>query len=240
MDMLNQPGAESAPEGARRRLPLHFTGRRVDLYTAIHKALRCALCECLVRVGQLDVASIDATVSTLLELQSILDLSVLHLRRENELVHAALEARLPAASRYISQEHAEHRLIIETLREQAGQLMRVPLDERPARAVGLYRQLALFLAEQFQHMHVEETRISQVLWEHYNDDELRQIERHITAGVSPAEGLTISRWMAQALSPSDRVASVDALSSTLPSSTCDGQESPARTEALCSRSLRSV
>lgn len=59
-------------------------------------------------------------------------------------------------------------------------------DSEVAAMLGLLeRLLALFVADDVQHMHVEETAHDAVLWAHYSDDELMAIEQAIVASIPP-------------------------------------------------------
>jgi hypothetical protein len=68
----------------------------------------------------------------------------------------------------------------------------------------LYRHLALFVAENFQHMHVEETVHNAALWAHYSDAELAALHGRLMASLAPRELLDTARWMLPALSPVER------------------------------------
>lgn len=78
------------------------------------------------------------------------------------------------------------------------------LAERPAQALRLYRHLALFVADNFQHMNVEETANNATLWAHYGDEELMDLHHRILASLPPAETLEVMRWMIPASSPAER------------------------------------
>lgn len=71
-------------------------------------------------------------------------------------------------------------------------------------AQALYRQLAVFVAENFLHMHIEETEHNQVLQAGYSDVELMALEERIVAAIPPEENLAALRWMVPALTPAER------------------------------------
>jgi hypothetical protein len=82
--------------------------------------------------------------------------------------------------------------------------MAVDGDERMAKALRVYRHLALFVAENFQHMHIEETSNNAALWAHYSDAELADIHNRLLATVSPEDTMEVMRWMVPALNPVQR------------------------------------
>jgi hypothetical protein len=95
---------------------------RRDLYAAIHKALRSFMSETLLRIGRIDVADAADRDAALAQLDELLDLCTDHLRHENEFVHTAIEARQPAGSKRIAEEHGEHLESIAALRDEARAL----------------------------------------------------------------------------------------------------------------------
>jgi len=177
---------------------------RFDMYAFIHKALRSCMTDTLCRVGRVDVddgADLDATLA---RLDGLLDFCAGHLRHENDFVHAAIDARLPAGSRRTADDHVEHLEAIADLRDEAQALRDAVPAARPALALRLYRHLALFVADNFQHMHIEETANNAMLWAHYDDAELMAIHGRLLASIAPQEHLTVARWMVPALSPAER------------------------------------
>lgn len=189
---------------------------RVDLYVGIHKALRALMAQVLVAVGRMDPedeSEFDWISGRVLELAEVCEG---HLRHENEFVHAAMESRQPGASGPIAQEHEEHVRAIEGLR---GSVARARLCQGAARAqaaLDLYRQLALFVAHNFEHMHVEETAHNAVLWAHYSDAELVALHDRLVASLPPEENLYVLRWMIPSMTPAERLQVLGGLQAQAP------------------------
>lgn len=177
---------------------------RVDLYAGIHKALRHFMTDTLHRVGRMDVADAEDMGRALGQLDALLVECLHHLERENTFMHTAMEARQPRGSSRTADDHVEHLDSIEQLHAEVKVLRAAPEAERAALALRLYRHLALFVAENFQHMHHEETHNNAVLWAHYSDAELLELHHRLIASVAPQEMLEIGRWMVPALSPAER------------------------------------
>ena len=85
-----------------------------------------------------------------------------------------------------------------------------------SQALRLYRQLALFVADNLQHMHVEETAHNQTLWTAYGDAEIIDIEQRIVASLTPDETMLVLRWMTQALPPVERASWMEAMRQAMP------------------------
>lgn len=177
---------------------------RLDLYAPIHKALRSFMSETLARLGRTDPNDASDLDAGLAQLEALLAQCLSHIEHENRFMHTAIEARLPAGAMRTAMAHREHLERIDALRDEARALRRAPAAERDARALGLYRHLALFVAENFEHMHEEETLNNAALWAHYSDAELAELHERLVATIPPAENLQVARWMIPALPPVER------------------------------------
>jgi len=189
---------------------------RMDLYVSIHKALRHFMTDTLTRVGRIDVADRADRDEALGQLDTLLGLCLAHLHHENEFVHAAIEARQPAGSQRIAGEHVEHAESIAALKEEAAALSDANGVDAERLALRLYRHLALFVAENFQHMNIEETVHNALLWQHYSDAELGALHGRIMASISPQEHLLVARWMLPASTPAERAMVVGAAKAQMP------------------------
>lgn len=178
---------------------------RVDLYLGIHKALRALMADVLVAVGRMDPqdeAEFDWVGSRVLQLA---EFCTDHLRHENEFLHTAMEARQPGSSERIAHEHLEHGDAIARLQDAVGQMRLCRGAQRDRAALALYRQLALFVAHNFEHMHVEETAHNQTLWAHFSDEELHALHGRILASIPPQDTMFTLRWMIPAMTPAERL-----------------------------------
>lgn len=178
---------------------------RVDMYAGIHKALRALMADTLLAVGRMDVDDTLELAQVTERVMQLLDFCARHLEHENAFVHKAIEARAPGASEAVAHEHDEHlrhmadlAAGVQTLRECAAAL-------RPQVAHALYGELALFIAENFQHMHVEETAHNAVLWARYTDAELIAIHDALVASIPAEEMMYIARWLVPFMNPAERV-----------------------------------
>ena len=86
----------------------------------------------------------------------------------------------------------------------AGNAQSLPDAQRHALSTTLYRELALFAAENFRHMHVEETAHNAVLWARYTDAELVAVHDALVASIPPDEMMAISRWLLPFMNPLER------------------------------------
>jgi len=177
---------------------------RFDMYASIHKALRSFMCDTLLRTGSLDVHDPAELTATLEQIDALLSLCLDHIDHENAFVHTAIEARRPAGAQQTADDHIGHLESIAALRGEVAALRVATPASRSTLAHRLYHHLALFVAENFQHMHVEETANNAALWALYSDAELHDIHDRLLATIPPAQELQVMRWMIPASSPTER------------------------------------
>jgi len=128
-----------------------------------------------------------------------------------------MEVCRPGSTAHISEEHEEHLAAIAELRAAVSELCdvcRSPANEQAA--LELYHKLALFVGENFAHMHVEEIEHNQVLWACYSDEELQMLEGRIVAAMPLSESLVFMRWMVQAITPTERATLLTGVQATAP------------------------
>jgi hypothetical protein len=118
-----------------------------------------------------------------------------HVQHENSFVHPAIEARTPGVCGEVAQDHVEHLHHIQRLRAAAQQLPVLDAQLQAGALHALYLELSLFVADNLQHMHVEETRHNAALWSAYTDAELRAIHDALVATIPPADMMQVMRWM---------------------------------------------
>jgi hypothetical protein len=210
---MNTTTAFSAPA---QPTALPAAAPRVDLYAPIHKALRHYMTDTLHRVGRMDVFDADDMGRALGQLEALLDLCINHIHHENDFMHTAIEARQPRAASRTADDHVDHFESIDALRAEAKTVRTAPEAERMGMALRLYRHLALFVAENFQHMHFEETHNNAALWAHYTDAELVDLHHRLLASIPPAENMEVGRWMVPAVSPAERAVIVGGMKAAAP------------------------
>jgi hypothetical protein len=191
--------------------PAHHA--RLDLYAPIHRALRLYMCAMLARVGALDVADGHEVSSVLDQLDALLGMCRHHALIENEIVHPQIEAAQPGATHRMHGEHALHLAAIVALE---AEVVAVRVFPSAMQALRLYRQLALFVAANLEHMQFEETAHNEVLWACYDDAAIAAIEQRIVAQSTPDQRGLMLRWMTPALPPHERAQRFRTLRAALP------------------------
>jgi hypothetical protein len=179
---------------------------RFDLYAGIHKGLRALMSHVLVTVGRADPTDPWEMAAAIGEVRGLLAACAHHLALENRHIHAAMEARRPDSAAHTADDHVDHEHAIARLEEAVRDVERSHGSLRAAAAQRLYRQLALFVGENFAHMHVEETENNAVLWAEYTDAEIVRIHDAIVSEVPAHEMASLIRWIAPFATHAERAA----------------------------------
>jgi Hemerythrin HHE cation binding domain len=182
---------------------MEATGR-YNIYVLIHKGLRAWMCDVLATVGRMDPYDAEDVTAGLGKVRALLAGCESHLLHENEYLHPAIEARCPGGASAAAHDHEHHLKALATL-ESAVRAAGVA--DGPTRAIAvlrLYRELAVFIAENFEHMHREETENHAALVAHYSEAEVFALEQAIVGSLTPEEKMTTMRWMAPSAAPHER------------------------------------
>lgn len=182
-----------------------MSGRpRFDIYAVIHKALRHFMADTLVAVGNMDCNDTAQTAKVLSQVRELAGACRGHFLHENEFIHTAMEAHRPGSTTQVAMDHLHHASAIGRLEELTDAVETGTGNGRQAAANALYRYMALFVAENFAHMNVEETANNELLWATHSDAELIGIEQEIVASLTPEESMLTMRWMMPAMNASER------------------------------------
>lgn len=189
---------------------------RFDIYVLIHKALRAYMCDTLLAVARADADDARDVSAVLAQVRELAGFCANHLRHENDFVHAAMDARRPGSAAQTAGDHVHHEEELDRLRSLADAVEKSGNTERTAALLQLYSCLALFVAENFTHMNVEETQNNTALWSAYTDDELMEIERALVASIAPEEMALVMRWMIPSMSAGERAEMLSGIRASAP------------------------
>lgn len=127
--------------------------------------------------AQTDFTLDEEVLSLKLQLESIQDLMLGHAEHENNAIHALLRAKGSLLTEKIEHEHQTQAATftrfftwLQQILETENVSMRIQLGNE------YYLTYRLFVAQNLQHFHEEETLIQSELQRFYNDDELRAVD----------------------------------------------------------------
>jgi hypothetical protein len=170
--------------------------QRHDPYGPIHKGIRLALSNLVIRIGSTDFADREAAQDTLAALRRQMALGAGHLAHEEDHIHGALEERAPGATLTLAADHDHHRRAFDAIEAAIRAIEAAAEPQRPALGRDLYLVFSQFVAADFAHMAEEETVILPLLHRLFGDDELIAIEGAIVASLPPEE---VIAWMKLAI-----------------------------------------
>jgi hypothetical protein len=196
-------------------LPLE-AAPRMDLYGPVHKGLRTLMFDTLGRVGRCDTDDARDLAEAIDSARTLLWICASHLSHENVFVHEAMEARRPGASRRTGEDHVEHERSIAALRAAVDALETTAPALRSVAMYRLYLRLARFVAENLEHMEVEETHNTWLLRDAYDDAELGALHDRLLASIDPAEMQVFQRWILAGISHPERVGMLSAMRASAP------------------------
>jgi hypothetical protein len=189
---------------------------RHDIYGPIHKAIRGALADLMVRLGRADFNDDGVMFETLASLRAQLRFSAAHLRHEEEHVHTALAARAAEAVELLERDHAGHHVAFDLLQRAIAEVEAAPSDARGPAARHLYLAFSVFVAEDLDHMAREERLVGPLLHDLFIDAELQAMEAAIIASMPPEEAMAALARMIVALNPDERLALLRFVRATAP------------------------
>jgi len=200
----------------------HTGPARPDLYMPVHKGLRAAMCDSLLAVGRMDGDDPQEVAGVLAGVRELLSLCRDHLEHEEREIHPVMDARCPGSAAQTVADHHHHRMAFVSLEADIQAVERAPAEERARAALRLYRQLAVFVGENFAHMHTEELENTAILWQTHTDAELAGIHRAIVSAIPPERMAVYMRWMVPFQSPAERAAMLGAMQLTAPAPVFEG------------------
>ena len=209
---------------------------RYNVYRIIHKGLRGFMLDTLARVGQMDLTDDGERAGAIEQLRGLLRFCTSHLEHENEFLHPAIEKFDRDGSRRTAGDHVSHVIAIRALEQQVAQFEAAALERRGMLAHELYLDLGNFVAENLEHMAIEETENHAALIRNYSDQELLEIEQRIRLKLTPEEARIGLRWMLPHVSAGERAAMLGGMKLHAPAEVFNGVMALAQ-EVLSQRDL---
>ena len=177
---------------------------RYNIYSIIHKALRGWMTDVLHRWGRMDVEDECERNQAIENVRALLDVLAAHLRHENDVVHPAIEKSRQSGAARTAQDHVEHEHAIARLGNELATFASARPELRASLAHSFYLHLSAFVAENFEHMVVEETENHRALIAAYSEREVLELEHRIVSSLPPEESAATMRWMLAYINAAER------------------------------------
>lgn len=195
-------------------LVMATTQGRYDLYGPIHKGLRRAHGLMLARLGSADYEEVN---DLLADLRAHLALAEIHLADEEAFIHEALRAHAPSGTDRLEEQHADHRASFAMIEVAIRAVEGAPsAAEAAASGRQLYLSFSRFVAEDLEHMAVEECETWPLLCTLFTDAELQQLEMAIVSNLDPATNMAFLRHIMPATNHGERAAMLGGMKAGMP------------------------
>jgi hypothetical protein len=159
---------------------------RVDLYAAVHKALRSTLFDLSVELSRCDFADPAQTRIVKNAYQRVVGFLREHHQHEDNICEPLIAKR---AAKTVAENHIQHEAADAKLAELDGLVAALETANGEARLESGRRLVAAyndFLASYLAHMLYEENAMQAAFWEHCTDDEIRGLHGKIQGTIPPA------------------------------------------------------
>ena len=190
--------------------------QRFNIYAGIHKALRACLTHTMLSVGRLDASTNSDVARKAEEISELLQFCLAHARHENDHIHPAVETAAPGSSAPMAGEHEDQIEAMSNIQSALRAVSAAGPEGRTELAYDLYRQMSVFAAENLIHMEMEEAVLNPILWQACTDAQLRELQARILATLSPAEQMRSMHWMLPAMTPAERIATLESAREVAP------------------------
>jgi len=189
---------------------------RYNIYASIHKGLRRAQGQLMIRLGAIDALN-DAQVAELIrDMRLLVLMGRKHLQHENVFVHTEIENRSVGATARLVDDHDDHERDFVDLEARVAQIEAASPDRRSPLLRALYLRYTDFLAHDFEHMIEEETETLSLLHSLFSDEELAGIEGRIIGSVEPDLMMEFIRIMIPAMNPAERLEMLGGMKAAMP------------------------
>ena len=189
---------------------------RWDIYGSIHKGLRMAQLELLMRIGRADFGDDETVRSIISDMRMIMMLGASHLKHENDHIHRAMEKKQPSEVDRLEDQHDSHERDFADLEDVLAAIETADGAMRKVLARRLYLGFTAFIAHDLEHMHEEETVANPMLHAMFTDHELEQIEMDIIAQLPPEKVIAYMRLMIPASNPDERASLLGGVKASAP------------------------
>lgn len=152
-----------------------------------HKYLIFLLFELERLIAKADFNSNEQILNIKGHLNAYTTLLKAHAKHEENAIHALLKAKNSKVHENVEKNHKVHEKQGEALEQKLNHLLSTEKEGKLSLGYDFYLAYRLFLIDNLQHFHDEETIILRELHRLYSDDELKTVERNTYSHMTPEE-----------------------------------------------------
>lgn len=178
--------------------------KRYNIFYQIHKGLRAMLYETAILLQQTDFSNEEEVNAIAERISEVVVLFDKHAYSEDNNVLTAIESSEPSVASMFAEEHVKDHELSNRLTALVNMLHAATHeDEKEELGSAIRVAFTEFLVFNLEHMAKEESKLNQLLWKHFSDDQLHGITMQIIAQVPPDLLNAYNRWMMRGLSNSE-------------------------------------
>ena len=191
--------------------------QRFNSFNMIHKALRALLYDTALSLQQTYFADSTEAEAVLTKVETVIHQFEQHAYHEDNFVLPAIAKHAPHLVESFENEHEEDHELGNKLRHLLN-MFRGSSDaaQRIICGSALTQSFREFMIFNLEHMAKEEVEINKVLWEHYSDEELMQINAKIVANIPEQEKAFSSKWMMRGVNKAEAIDWLKSIKKTAP------------------------
>jgi hypothetical protein len=177
---------------------------RYNIFNLLHKGLQSQLTNTLVMLRQTDFSRTAEAQPALRKVHALHRLFNDQSYLEDKWLLPVIVPFAPAVSFILEQDHQDNRLNWQRLK---GLMIvydhAVSSEEKLLAGNAIISAFTELVSANMRHMSREEEMINDILWEHYTDAEIFDIEQDIMAFVSPDDTVIYNSWMIHQMDNTD-------------------------------------
>ncbi len=175
------------------------TKNRYNVFNNIHKGLRHMLFQAQIDVQKTDFAATTA-YATIASLEHVLECYDTHADHEDHFILDNIASKESAITEELEKDHVVDHQLSNNLRSQiATYKAATDVDDKAAAGQEIFYALNEFIAFNLYHMNKEERVLLPLLWKHFTDGEILEMEHKIVASIPPPVLMAESRWMMRSI-----------------------------------------
>ncbi|HVM31698.1 MAG TPA: hemerythrin domain-containing protein [bacterium] len=194
--------------------------QRADVFVGVHKGLRRGLLGLSQKLSSVDWADPQDVKAVEAEFKNMIYFLREHAENEDQIQAPTLEQKAPGATRQMAEDH--HRL-----EKQIDQLEKdweaAAKDAFPPElGYRLYLSYNRFLSAYLAHLDMEEGPITEAVYRHFTDEEIKAMVGRILAKTSPQDMGMMLSYMIPGMNAAERLSFLSGVKATAPAPVFEG------------------
>lgn len=191
--------------------------QRFNTFNMIHKALRAMLYDTALTLQQTYFADQEEVRSAFEKLNDVIFAFEQHGHHEDHILMPVIEKFDPETIASFENDHIEDKDMGNKLKHMQNIYNACEsAEERIMAGSAISKSFRDYMIFNLEHMQREEIELNELLWNHYSDEELLNINAGIIASIPPAELAGSSQWMMRGINKEEATGWLCSVKETAP------------------------